>query len=91
MAQHRMQVIQALEGVEVESLSGTRRYREDHIMEATFFQGFTTHKNKHDFVTIDPLEVHGHQADPEAVGRRPLRLDQLLEGVRPGRPCSSEA
>ncbi len=85
------QVIQALEGVEVESLSGSRRYREDHIMEATFFQGFTTHKNKHDFVTIDPAGVHGHQADPEAVGRRPLRLDQLLEGVRPGRPCSSEA
>src|SRR5438874_1631425 len=50
-------VIQALEGVEAESLSGTRRYREDHIMEATFFQGTTTHKNKHDFVTIDPVET----------------------------------
>jgi len=48
-------IIQALEGVETESLSGSRRYREDHIMEATFFQGFTTHKNKHDFVTIDPV------------------------------------
>ena len=50
-------VIQALEGVEAESLSGARRYREDHIMEATFFQGTTTHKNKHDFVTIDPVET----------------------------------
>jgi branched-chain amino acid transport system substrate-binding protein len=51
-------VIQALEGVEAESLSGTRRYREDHIMEATFFQGTTTHKNKaYDFVTIDPVET----------------------------------
>jgi branched-chain amino acid transport system substrate-binding protein len=50
-------IIQALEGVEVESLSGPRRYREDHIMEATFFQGTTTHKNRHDFVTIDPVEV----------------------------------
>jgi branched-chain amino acid transport system substrate-binding protein len=49
-------IIQALEGVEAESLSGPRRYREDHIMEAAFFQGLTTHKNRHDFVTIDPVE-----------------------------------
>jgi branched-chain amino acid transport system substrate-binding protein len=64
------QVIQALEGVEVESLSGSRRYREDHIMEATFFQGFTTHKNKHDFVTIDPLEAMGTKQiqKPSGVG-----------------------
>ena len=64
------QVIQALEGVEVESLSGSRRYREDHIMEATFFQGFTTHKNKHDFVTIDPLESMGTKQiqKPSGVG-----------------------
>ena len=53
------QVISALEGVEVESLSGPRRYREDHIMEATFFQGFTTHRNRYDFVTVDPLESMG--------------------------------
>jgi branched-chain amino acid transport system substrate-binding protein len=51
------QIIQALEGIEVESLSGPRRYREDHIMEATFFQGFTTHKNRFDFVTVDPVEA----------------------------------
>ncbi len=50
------QVIQALEGVEVDSISGPRRYREDHIMEATYYQGFTTHKNKHDFVTLDQVE-----------------------------------
>jgi branched-chain amino acid transport system substrate-binding protein len=50
-------IIQALEGVEAESLSGARRYREDHIMEATFFQGTTTHKNKHDFVTLDAVET----------------------------------
>ena len=50
------QVIQALEGVEVESISGPRRYREDHIMEATYYQGFTTHRNKHDFVTLDQVE-----------------------------------
>ena len=51
------QIIAALEGVEAESLSGPRRYREDHIMEATFYQGLTTHKNRHDFVTIDPVEA----------------------------------
>ncbi|HET7343877.1 MAG TPA: ABC transporter substrate-binding protein [Methylomirabilota bacterium] len=50
-------VIAALEGVEAESLSGPRRFREDHIMEATFFQGSTTHKNAYDFVTIDPVET----------------------------------
>ena len=49
------QIIQALEGIEVESLSGMRRYREDHIMEANFYQGLTTHKNRYDFVTIDPV------------------------------------
>ena len=51
------QVIAALEGIEVESLSGMRRYREDHIMEASFYQGVSTHKNAHDFVTISPVEV----------------------------------
>ena len=53
------QTVQALEGVEVESLSGARRFREDHIMEATFFQGYTTHKNTYDFVTIAPIESMG--------------------------------
>ena len=63
-------VTQALEGVEVESLSGPRRFREDHIMEATFFQGYTTHKNKHDFVTIDPVEAMGTKQiqKPSGVG-----------------------
>ncbi len=51
------QVVEALEGIEVESLSGRRSYRADHIMECRFFQGLTTHKNRHDFVTIDPVEV----------------------------------
>ena len=63
-------VIQGLEGVEVESLSGPRRFREDHIMEATFFQGYTTHRNKHDFVTIDPVEAMGTRQiqKPSGVG-----------------------
>jgi branched-chain amino acid transport system substrate-binding protein len=51
------QVAKALEGMEVESLSGTRSYREDHIMMCHFFQGITTHHNDYDFVTIDPVEV----------------------------------
>ncbi|HEV8642802.1 MAG TPA: ABC transporter substrate-binding protein [Methylomirabilota bacterium] len=51
------QIIEALEGMEVESLSGKRSYRADHIMECSFFQGLSTYRNKHDFVTVDPLEV----------------------------------
>jgi branched-chain amino acid transport system substrate-binding protein len=51
------QVAKALAGMEVESLSGIRSYREDHIMMCNFFQGITTHHNDHDFVTIDPVEV----------------------------------
>jgi len=50
------QIIDALAGIEVESMSGTRRYRNDHIMEADFFQGLSTHKNRYDFVTLDPIE-----------------------------------
>ena len=63
-------IIQGLEGVEVESLSGPRRYREDHIMEATFFQGTTTHKNRYDFVTIEPVETMGTKQiqKPSGVG-----------------------
>jgi branched-chain amino acid transport system substrate-binding protein len=48
-------IIDALEGIEVDSLSGPRGYRTDHIMECTFFQGRTTHRNRYDFVTIDPV------------------------------------
>jgi branched-chain amino acid transport system substrate-binding protein len=51
------QIIAALAGIEVASLSGPRSYRADHIMECRFFQGVTTHRNRHDFVTIDPVEV----------------------------------
>jgi len=51
------QVARALEGIEVESLSGKRWYREDHVQMCNFFQGITTHRNEYDFVTIDPVEV----------------------------------
>ncbi len=50
-------VAKNLEGIEVESLSGKRSYRKDHVMMANFYQGITTHKNSYDFVTLDPVEV----------------------------------
>ncbi|MGH7268779.1 MAG: ABC transporter substrate-binding protein [Candidatus Rokuibacteriota bacterium] len=51
------QVVRALEGIEIESLSGRRSWREDHIQQCNFYQGVTTHKNAYDFVTIDPVEI----------------------------------
>lgn len=53
----KAQVVKALEGIEVESLSGRRSWREDHVQMCNFFQGITTHKNGYDFVTVSPLEV----------------------------------
>jgi branched-chain amino acid transport system substrate-binding protein len=50
-------VVRALEGIEVESLSGRRSWREDHIQMCSFYQGITTHRNTYDFVTINPVEV----------------------------------
>jgi branched-chain amino acid transport system substrate-binding protein len=53
----KAQVVKALEGIEVESLSGKRSWREDHVQMCNFYQGITTHKNAYDFVTISPVEV----------------------------------
>jgi branched-chain amino acid transport system substrate-binding protein len=53
----KQQLVKALEGIEVESLSGKRSWREDHIQMCNFYQGITTHKNAYDFVTINPIEV----------------------------------
>jgi branched-chain amino acid transport system substrate-binding protein len=53
----KAQVVKALEGIEVESLSGKRSWREDHIQTCNFYQGITTHKNPYDFVTINPVEI----------------------------------
>lgn len=50
------QIVKALEGIEVDSLSGKRSYRADHIQQGVWFQGITTHKNSYDFVTIEPIE-----------------------------------
>jgi branched-chain amino acid transport system substrate-binding protein len=53
----KAQVAKSLEGLEVDSLSGKRSWREDHVQMCSFYQGITTHKNSYDFVTIDPVEV----------------------------------
>jgi branched-chain amino acid transport system substrate-binding protein len=50
-------VIGALEGLSVESLGGKSSWRQDHIADQTFVQGFTTYKNKYDFVTLGTFET----------------------------------
>ena len=50
-------VIGAMEGLSVESLGGKGSWRKDHIADQTFVQGFSTHKNKYDFVTLDPARI----------------------------------
>jgi branched-chain amino acid transport system substrate-binding protein len=50
-------VIDALAGLSIESLGGKSGWRKDHIAEQTFVQGFTTHSNKYDFVTLGTFET----------------------------------
>jgi branched-chain amino acid transport system substrate-binding protein len=50
-------IIAAMEGLEVESLGGKGGWRKDHIADQTFTQGFTTHKNKYDFVTLGKFDT----------------------------------
>ncbi len=50
-------IIGAMEGSSVESLGGKGGWRKDHIADQTFIQGFTTHKNKYDFVTLDKFDT----------------------------------
>jgi len=50
-------VIDAMVGLSVESLGGKGSWRKDHIADQTFVQGFTTHNNKYDFVTLDPARI----------------------------------
>jgi branched-chain amino acid transport system substrate-binding protein len=51
------EVAQAMVGLFVESLGGKGSWRKDHIAEQAFIQGFTTHNNKYDFVTLGGLET----------------------------------
>ncbi len=50
-------IIGAMEGLSVESLGGKGSWRKDHIADQTFTQGFSTHNNKYDFVTLDRFET----------------------------------
>src|SRR6185436_7350251 len=50
-------VIGAMVGLSVESLGGKGSWRKDHIADQTFVQGFSTHSNKFDFVTLDPARI----------------------------------
>ena len=51
-------VVGAMEGnLSVESLGGKGSWRKDHIADQTFVQGFTSHKNKYDFVTLDNSKI----------------------------------
>jgi branched-chain amino acid transport system substrate-binding protein len=50
-------VIDAMVGLSVESLGGKGSWRKDHIADQTFVQGFSTHNNKYDFVTLDPATM----------------------------------
>jgi branched-chain amino acid transport system substrate-binding protein len=50
-------IIGAMEGLNVESLGGKGGWRKDHIAEQTFVQGFSTHKNKYDFVTLGKFDT----------------------------------
>ncbi|MDQ6684594.1 MAG: ABC transporter substrate-binding protein [Pseudomonadota bacterium] len=48
-------IINAMEGIKVDSLGGPGQMRKDHIAEQTFYQGMTTHKNRYDFATISDV------------------------------------
>lgn len=56
------EVIDAMEGIQVDSLGGPGQMRKDHIAEQTFYQGLTTHKNRFDFATItDVTKMYSDQ------------------------------
>jgi branched-chain amino acid transport system substrate-binding protein len=50
-------IIHAMEGLAIDSLGGRGAWRADHIAEQTFVQGFSTHNNNYDFVTLDPATI----------------------------------
>ena len=47
----------AMPGITVDSLGGKGGWRKDNIADQTFVQGFSTHKNAYDFVTLDPTRI----------------------------------
>ncbi|MEO8303302.1 MAG: ABC transporter substrate-binding protein [Betaproteobacteria bacterium] len=50
-------VINAMEGIKVDSLGGPGQMRKDHIAEQTFYQGITTNNNKYDFPTLGSIDT----------------------------------
>jgi branched-chain amino acid transport system permease protein len=63
-------VIDAMVGLSVESLGGKGSWRKDHIADQTFVQGFTTHNNKYDFVTLGSFG----RCIPPTCRSRPARI-----------------
>jgi len=56
------EIINAMEGLKVESLGGPGAMRKDHIADQTFYQGMTTHKNRYDFPTLtDVTKMYSDQ------------------------------
>jgi len=56
------EIINAMEGLKVESLGGPAQMRKDHIADQTFYQGMTTHKNRYDFPTLtDVTKMYSDQ------------------------------
>jgi branched-chain amino acid transport system substrate-binding protein len=51
------EIIDAMEGIEVQSLGGRGGMRKDHIADQTFYQGLSTHDNKYDFPTIGQVDT----------------------------------
>jgi branched-chain amino acid transport system substrate-binding protein len=80
----REQVAKALAGIRVESLSGQRSYRDDHVMMCSFYQGITTHRNDFDFVTIDPVEVM-----PTTLIQKPTAATKLYDWINATFPLKS--
>ncbi len=76
----KAQAVKALEGIEVESLSGKRSWREDHIQMCNFFQGITTHKNPYDLVTINPVEVMSTKVAMKPAG---AKLHEWIDATFP--------
>ena len=63
-------VIGAMKGLSIDSLGGKGCWRKDHIADQTFVQGFSTHNNKYDFVTLDPARIETMYSDRPAEAAR---------------------
>ena len=55
------EIIEAMPGLEVESLGGPARYRKDKVAEQIFYQGLSTNKNEYSFPTLGTIESFSAQ------------------------------